>query len=135
MKRIILIALILSASVVTQAQTGLKYIKIGQVVYNRVGDTLKSGMAIIVNEIDIPVAQISGDSIPVMVVVIAYKDINAKLQGKYSYAPGEVFNSNMLIKMPKIEYTNSGFEGNLFNRVLARYNVLYPGQATLKTQP
>ncbi len=136
MKKIVIIfALILSASVVTKAQTGFKYIKIGQQVYNKVGDTLKSGMAIIIHEIDYPPESVYLDSISVTVVISAYKDINAKLQGKYTYAPGEVFNSNLYIKIPKSEYTNGGFEGNLMNRVLARYNLLYPGQATLKTQP
>ncbi len=119
----------------TFAQTGLKYIKISQQIVDSKGDTLKSGMAVIRGEVLIQEYSVNADTIPVTVAVSAYKSINQRVNGNSCYAYGEAFNKNISLRIPRSEYQSGGFEGNIMNRVLAYYLVLYPGNVSIKTYP
>jgi hypothetical protein len=133
MKKLILITMLSMYSVVITAQTGLKYLKINKQIVNSNLDTIKAGVVIIPNQIFIGISPLKNDSILVSITVDAYKDINAKSNGKKPYSKDELFSQNVSFLIPKTEYTNGGFEGNLITRMQNYYLKLYPNNVVIKT--
>ena len=135
MKKITLIALFGLISVVTTAQSGLKYLKITQDVITKNNDTLKSGIVIVPTYIKIDVKNTVRDSISVTVVLRAYKNLASKTANKAPYSTNQIPNRVVNILIPKVDFTTGGFEGNIINRLQIYYLKIYPNNVQIKVIP